>query len=204
MSGRLKSLKSITGKLTENVYTFSVIAKVISIITGLLYSILFARYLGSELRGDASVILNYSEMISLILCLGVYQAYPYFRKNSEKTIYMEYINYVFGMFFIYLIIAVVLCISGIFPTNIVVSIMLAPILMGIKQLNYVVLVENPKLRNTANIKLDLFDIGFLTLLIIITKANYSLCIVFLVVKYLVFFIIAVANLKVNFFLYGQH
>ena len=199
MSGRLKRIKSIAGQFIENAYTFSIIAKVISIITGLLYSILFARYLGSELRGDASVILNYSEMISLILCLGVYQAYPYFKKNSKKSIYMEYINYVFGMFFVYILLSVALCISGIFSVNIVVSIMLAPILMVIKQLNYVVLIENPKLRNTANIKLDLFDIAFLALLLIFTKANYLLCILFLVVKQLVFLLIAVANLKVSIF-----
>jgi hypothetical protein len=69
--------------------------------------------------------------------------------------------------------------------------------MGIQQLNNVVLIENPKLRNTASIRLDLFDIVFLTVLMIFTKANYLLCITFLIVKNLVYFIIAVSNLKVK-------
>ena len=73
--------KRFLSKITNNAYIFSVIAKVISIITGIIYSILFARYLGSELRGQASIILNYSEMFSLILCLGIYQAYPYFKQR---------------------------------------------------------------------------------------------------------------------------
>ena len=192
-------IKKTLQNITENTYIFSVIAKIISIITGLIYSILFARYLGPELRGTASIILNYSEIISLILCLGIYQAYPYFRKEREESIYMEYINYVFGLFLIYLIMGILLCLTGIFSINIVISIILAPVLMGIKQLNYVVLIENPKLRNTANIKLDLFDIIFLFLLLIFTKANYSLCILFLIIKHLFFFVIAIANLKVNIF-----
>ena len=71
--------------------------------------------------------------------------------------------------------------------------------MAIKQLNYVVLIENPKLRNLANIKLDLFDIIFLIVLLLVTKANYALCIALLVIKQLVFFVIAVENLKINIF-----
>ena len=126
--------------LTNNEYIFSVIAKFIGIFTGIIYTILFSRYFGAELRGQSSVILNYGEMISLVLCLGVYQAYPYFKKEFKKDIYIEYINYIFGLLVLYIIIACILILNIDFDITTKISIILAPILMGIKQLNYVVLI----------------------------------------------------------------
>lgn len=185
-------------KIVDNEYVFSVLAKVISAFSGVVYSILFARYLGPELRGEAAVILNYSEMISLVLCMGIYQAYPYFKKITGKDLYMEFINYTFGLFLLYTFITVFLVSVFECSISMALSILLAPILMGIKQLNYFVLIENPKIRNTANIKLDVFDIIFLTILLVVTKADYGFCVFFLVTKHLVFFVIACLNLKVNF------
>ena len=167
-------------KIIDNEYVFSVVAKVISVFSGIVYSILFARYLGPELRGEAAVILNYSEMISLVLCLGIYQAYPYFKKTTGKDLYMEFINYIFGLLLLYIVVAVVLICLFDWKISIALSILLAPILMGIKQLNYFVLIENPKIRNTANIKLDIFDIVFLSVLLIVTEADYGFCVFFLV------------------------
>ena len=183
--------------LTNNEYIFSVIAKFIGIFTGIIYTILFSRYFGAELRGQSSVILNYGEMISLVLCLGVYQAYPYFKKEFKKDIYIEYINYIFGLLVLYIIIACILILNIDFDITTKISIILAPILMGIKQLNYVVLIENSKLRNTSNIKLDIFDIVLLAVLMVFTKANLVLCILFLIVKHLVFLFIAISNLQIK-------
>ncbi|RJE48973.1 MULTISPECIES: polysaccharide biosynthesis C-terminal domain-containing protein [unclassified Dehalobacter] len=184
-------------KLTDNAYVFSMLARIIGVMTGLVHSILYTRYLGAELRGEASVILNYAGLISLVLCFGVYQAYPFFKKKTGQDIYREYINYVFGLFFLYIIISAILIFLLDLPTDLKVVTLLIPLLMGIKQLNYVVLIENPKLRNTASIRLDLFDIAFLVILMIFTTANYFLCITFLIVKHLVYFIIAVSNLKIK-------
>ena len=183
--------------LTNNEYIFSVIAKFIGIFTGIIYTILFSRYFGAELRGQSSVILNYGEMISLVLCLGVYQAYPYFKKEFKKDIYIEYINYIFGLLVLYIIIACILILNIDFDITTKISIILAPILMGIQQLNYVVLIENSKLRNTSNIKLDIFDIVLLAVLMVFTKANLVLCILFLIVKHLVFLFIAISNLQIK-------
>lgn len=189
--------KVIIKNLTNNEYIFSVIAKVIGIFTGIIYTIIFSRYFGAELRGQSSVILNYGEMISLVLCLGVYQAYPYFKKEFKKDIYIEYINYIFGLLVLYIIIAFILILNIDFDITTKISIILAPILMGIKQLNYVVLIENSKLRNISNIKLDVFDIVLLAILMIFTKANLVLCILFLIVKHLVFLFIAISNLQIK-------
>lgn len=196
--GLFHNISSIK-RLINNAYVYSVIAKVISVLTGFLYSILYSRYLGAELRGTASVIINNSDLIMLILCLGIYQAYPYFKKRAEESIYMEYINYVFGLFFLYVIGCIAIGIICRPSAQNCIVLALIPLMFAAKELNYVVLIENPRLRNTANIILDIFDIVFITVLMVFTKATFALCAMFLIVKYLVCFIIGVANLKVNVF-----
>ena len=54
-------------KIANNAYVFSLIAKVFSVISGIVYSILYSRYLGAELRGTASIINNYADILSIIL-----------------------------------------------------------------------------------------------------------------------------------------
>ena len=189
-------------KLTENEYVFSVIAKIIGVLTGLIYSILFNRYLGAELKGEAAIVTNTAALVSLVLCLGVYQAYPFFRKQAQVSVeelYTSFINRVLGLFLCYLLICVSAALFLPVSTNLRISFVLMPLLMGTKQLNYVVLIERPKLRNTASIILNLIDIVIIGALMIFTEANYFYCYAFLIAKELIYFIIAFQNLRINIF-----
>lgn len=192
-------IKKLVGKITGNAYGFSVFAKIISVVTGLLYAILYSRYLGAELRGTASVINNYVEMIMLVLCFGTHHAYPYFKKKTGKDIYREFINSLFGMVIAYYILAAIFLAVVRPGTDVCVIAILIPSSLAIRELNYIVLIENPKVRNTALIGLDIFDIIFLGALMLFTEANYFYCILFLCVRNFVSFAIAVENLKVNIF-----
>ncbi len=192
-------IKKLIGKITDNAYSFSVFAKIVSALTGLLYAVLYSRYLGAELRGTASVINNYVEMIMLVLCFGTHHAYPYFKKKTGKDIYREFINNLFGMVIAYYIFAAVFLLVLRPSTNVCVIALLIPSSLAIRQLNYVVLIENPKVRNKALIGLDIFDIVFLSVLLIFTEANYFWCILFLCVRNFVSFLIAVENMKINVF-----
>ena len=69
-------MKRLIRRLTQNDYVFTVIARLLSFALGMVYSVLYSRYLHSELRGDVAVILNYSSFAMLILCFGINQGYP--------------------------------------------------------------------------------------------------------------------------------
>ena len=69
-------------KITNNAYSFSVLTRVLSVLIGFVYTVVYTRYLGKELRGTASEINNYVELATLFLCLGMHQAYPYFKKKT--------------------------------------------------------------------------------------------------------------------------
>ena len=195
----MSRVRNTARNVVNNEYAYSVIAKVVGVFLGLLYSILYSRYLGAELRGEASVITNFSALGSLLLCVGIYQAYPYFRKTknvNQTELYMEYINNCIGMCLVYVIACTVIIAFAPLPIGRKISFVLLPFMVGTKLLNYVVLIEKPKIRNTASIYLFLIDIIIMAILMIFTDANLFYCYAFLIAKEAIYFIIAVKNLHI--------
>ena len=181
-------------KIVNNAYLFSVIAKVFSVFVGIVYSIVYARFLGSELRGVASIINNYGDIISIIICLGAFQAYPYFKKRDGKDIYESFINNVFALTFLCYIIVIPFVFLFHANIKIVVALLVSPIWMCTRQLNYVVLIEKPKLSNIAGIIVDTADLLIVTVLWIFLDANMGWCILIVTAKHVINLAICIKNI----------
>ena len=83
-----------TKSILLNEYVFSVFTKMISIMLGMIQSILIARYLGAELKGVNAYISSVVSVGSIIITFGIHQAYPYFRqKYGKEKIYNEYLSF---------------------------------------------------------------------------------------------------------------
>ena len=187
----------------KNPYIFSIFSKVVNIIGGILYTILFSRYLGSSLRGQASIVLNYAELISLVFSLGIYQSYPYFKKyqgdKQDDSLYIKFINYGITFLFIYLICFSIIVILIKPNIKYIIIIFLIPIFVGIRHFNYLVMVENPKIYNIASIQIIFIDILIIYILMISTKPNIVICYKFLIIKELINLLFSIKNLKINIF-----
>ena len=64
---------------------FSVFYKIAGVVLALIYSVFYSRYLGTILKGNAAIISNYISLISAFTALGMYQAYPYYRKTDKNV-----------------------------------------------------------------------------------------------------------------------
>ena len=180
-------------KLANNAYIFSIIAKGFSVLVGIIYSIFYSRYLGAELRGTASVVNNYADIISIFLCLGAFQAYPYFKQLGKKDIFNQFINNVITLMFLYYLVIIPIIIDPSLGLTIRAAMALSPIWMCSRQLNYVVLVEKPKLSNIANMILDAFDLIFILILFFFTTSNIVWCLAIVSVKQIVCLMICLKN-----------
>lgn len=190
-------ISGMVKKITNNEYVYSIIAKVFAVLTGFVYSIVYSRYMQAELRGYASVIINYAELIMLVLSFGIYQGYPFFRKKEEKMVYHDYINMVAGILCFYTIIGFSLIFLLRPSIEYSLVIVLVPMMLGTKLLNYCVLIEKPKVRNTASMYLNIIDILIVVVLMLISQSNFKICIVYLFLKEFIYFVSAVARLQVN-------
>lgn len=192
-------INSIVKRIINNEYVYSVFAKVLGVALGLVYSVLYSRYLGASFRGEASIITSYASLASIVMCFGIYQAYPYYRKSYEgspKEIYLEYINKSLGISILYMMLSFFLVI--IFPLTVdkKVSLVIVPLMTGTKLLNYVVLIEHPKIRNSASVALFLVDIALVGCFTFFTDVNLFFCYALLIIKEVIYFFIAIVNLHV--------
>ena len=189
--------KKLLYRTSNNEYLFSIVAKIFGVLAGVIFSVLYSRYLQAELRGTASVLSTYSELATLVLCFGVYQGYPYFRKNNRYNTNNEYINIIFGFVITYIICAVFVIILFRNNVNICVIAALVPFAIGTKELNYVVMIERPKDRNVSSILLSVFDIILVLFFILVIPVSYLSCIALLIIKECIYFIIAVKRLNID-------
>lgn len=134
--------------MKKNEYAIAVITKVIMVLIGLGESILLARYLGAELRGQLSYINSISQFLYLVATCGIYAAYPYFRKKDGKDVILpKTMSITVAMMLLYVGIAGIL--GVLFHKNIEVVgiIVLIPILFYNKVISFICMVERPNKRN---------------------------------------------------------
>ena len=144
-------------KIFSNQYIFSILTKVLIVFLGILSSVFINRYLGPTLKGEYSYILNIINIAVLVLNLGIYQSYPYFKRKYGEIIKSEYFNVVTVQFAIYMIIAIILSVI-ISNIQLTVILTLTPLMIYAKQLNFIALVEDINLRNKLNIGNQFFYI----------------------------------------------
>lgn len=190
-------------KLLKNDYTFSLVARVVCIIFGFIYTVLLSRYLGASLRGEYSIVQNYATLAAVLLSFGIYQAYPYFKKknpdkDNQKKLYKNITSNILGLFLIYLFICIFIVIFIPINFRIKMVLLIIPTSYLYKQINYILLIENPRICNITDVILSIFDIVVVTLLMFFTKANVFYCFAFLTIDKIVYAFLPVRNLKINF------
>ena len=96
-------------KLFKSEYILSMLNKGSGIVFGMATAIFLNRYLGPELKGEYAQIMVYVSTLPLFLDLGIYQAYPYFRKKYGEEMLQKFTDISLIQFFIYMAIAIVSC-----------------------------------------------------------------------------------------------
>ena len=69
---------------TARVFASSVFIKLVIVALGFVNSIVINRCLGVALRGEYTTLLNYSNLAQLLLCFGLGNAYPTFRRRIGR------------------------------------------------------------------------------------------------------------------------
>lgn len=150
-------------KIISNQYIFSLLTKAIHVLLGVLSSVFINRFLGPSLKGEYSYLLNIINMSVLILNLGIYQSYPYFKRRDTKNIKNKFFNIFLVQFIVYVILGTGLYfVSRSFSVAIIFT--LIPLMILRKQLNFIALVENVNCRNKINVGNQLFYVVILAII----------------------------------------
>ena len=186
-------------KLLKNEYIYSVITKILSVLIALAQSIIVARYLGAELKGEYSYIVSVSTVICIIITFGVQQAYPLLRKRyGKENIYKNYIGAIAFLFAVYFILAVFIITAFPLSKEVNAIVFISPLLAYSRVVAYVTLVESPNTRNTWWIIIALIDIAYITGLWLFAERNYNLMLSIMIFADLIKSIVYSLILKIRF------
>ena len=158
--------------IAKNDYVVAVVCKILGVLLTILYSALSARYLGAALKGEVAYMSGYATIISIILTVGVHQAYPYYRKQSGNAdIKNAFMNSVLFMIFVYYVICGLLSLFFADNQSIMVIMLLSPILAYSRISGYVYLVEAPTKRNVLYLIIEVVQIVYVLFLFLFLKRN---------------------------------
>lgn len=149
-------------KQIRNPYIFSLLSKFVMVFTAFLFTVIQARYLGSELKGQIAVVSSITGITSIVFEFGIHQAFPYYKKKTEGDIVPIFMR----ISLLLLLVSVAISCGAIFwlslePKYIAVMI-INPLLVYTRIVSYITLVEMPNKKNAIEML-----IGFIELLIVI-------------------------------------
>lgn len=184
-------------KLFNNQYIFSLFTKISLVVLGVFSSVFINRYLGPSLKGEYSYVLNIINIVVLLLNLGIYQSYPFFKRKKGDQIKSEYLNIMIQQFILYMIIAIVLSIV-VSSIQFTIICTLTPLMIFSKQLDFIALVEDINVRNKLNITNQLFYVIMLFFVFMLAPQKVIFIFAALYIKDLVIIFRIVKKYEVRF------
>ena len=159
-------------KLLKNEYISTAIGKFSTILGTVITTVLLNRYLGPQLRGEYSLVINQMALIVGVLNLGLPQVYHYYYRKSEDDCKV-FENLVMTQFVILLILSFILQFN-VKNNSSKIIILLVPIVVFAQQLNIISLVRNLNKRNKNNVIVAIFNVLMWIYVYFFSKTNIYL------------------------------
>ncbi len=139
-------IKTLAKKLTGNDYVFTIFTKIMAVVIGLIASSYSNRFLGPALKGELGRITSMISIIAVTANFGLYQPYPYYKRQGEPDVLDKFLRIFLAQFLIYTVIGVVAAKAlGSFALTAVC--LIAPIQVLANQLSFMIMVEDVKFKN---------------------------------------------------------
>ena len=158
-------------------YVDSFVNKILYCVIAFLANILLTRYLGTDLKGEYTYLLNITNIAAILAGLGIYQSIPFFNRLSgdpEKTL-EEYMNIFIFQCMLYLLACAV--ISAVFPDRRVIFIALLSVFDTVTQeLNMLLLIKDVYKRNRIFLYGNILNLALCGLLFFFAESSLVLAV----------------------------
>lgn len=142
----MPALRKLFKRVTENDYAFTIFTKIFAVLIGLIASSFSNRFLGAELKGQLGSISSLLSIVAVTANLGLYQPYPYYKRQCEPEVLDKFLRIFTLQFLLYTCVG---CIGAVFFDSIKLTAvcLLAPIQVLANQLSFLIMVEDVKYKN---------------------------------------------------------
>ena len=142
----MKFIRKLGRRLTANDYVFTIFTKVMAVFIGLVASSYSNRFLGAELKGQLGSISSLLSVVAVTANLGLYQPYPYYKRQREPGVLDRFLSIFALQFFCYTAIGVIGAVSF-RDLRLTAVCLLAPVQVLANQLSFMIMVEDVKFKN---------------------------------------------------------
>lgn len=168
--------------ILKNPYTFSLISKIFGVLVGFLFTVFQARFLGAEIKGQVATVNSIVSVTSIVFALGIYQVYPYYKRNSNIDVLPIFLKIAIFLLVVYgIAAAITISIFDISAKYIAVMI-LTPLLVYDGIISYVTLVEEPNKRNAIDMIVMFAELVLVLVLWLTSSPNFIIGVVIIAIK----------------------
>lgn len=140
-------LSGIARRITGNDYVYTIFTKIMAVLIGLIASSYSNRFLGPELKGELGQISSMISIVAVTANFGLYQPYPYYKRQGEPDVLDKFLRIFLLQFFVYMVIGVAGALA--FDSFALTAVcLIAPIQVLANQLSFMIMVEDVKFKNT--------------------------------------------------------
>ena len=139
-------LKSIARRITGNDYVYTIFTKIMAVVIGLVASSYSNRFLGPELKGELGRISSMISIIAVTANFGLYQPYPYYKRQGEPDVLDKFLRIFLLQFAVYMAVGIAAA-TALHSFALTAVCLIAPIQVLANQLSFMIMVEDVKFKN---------------------------------------------------------
>ena len=160
--------------LIHNPYSFSLISKVFSVLVGFLFTVFQARFLGAEIKGQVATVNSIVSVACIVFDFGISQAYPYFKRNSQRDVLPIFMKLALGMLTASMVLVVSIITVFDLPLKYIAILCFTPMMVYDGIVSYVTLIEEPNKRSLTDMLVMGGELLFVVLLWLFAKPSFLL------------------------------
>lgn len=159
-------------QIIKNPYVYSVLSKMVFVLTGFLFTVFQSRFLGAEIKGQVAVVNSITGIAYIIVSLGIYESYPFYKRKYGNDILPVFLRLSLVMFVIYQAVAIIVSAVGNFSNTTNAALLLTPVIMYSTVICYYSLIENPNQKNRIDMLISVGELLVLVFLWIFARPGF--------------------------------
>jgi len=167
--------------LFKNQYVFSIISKFGIVVLGFLFTVVQARYLGAEIKGQITFVTSITSITSIVLGFGIHQAYPYYKKKTSLNLLPIFLKISLIQLGMYIVLAIVLAII-MKEAKLIAIVLTTPVMVYNRIVSYITMVEEPNKKNSIEIIVNAAELLLVVVLWIMMPASFLIGVIIIAFK----------------------
>lgn len=169
-------------KIIKNPYFFSLFAKVFGVVGAFVFTVFQARFLGAEIKGQVATVNSIVSVAYIVFSWGIAQAYPYYKRNSDRDILPVFMRISLLLFAVYMVIAAASILLARMSLKYAAVFLLTPIMTYETIVSSITLIEKPNKRNLTGMFVVVVELVLVALLWMLAEPSFAIGVFIITIK----------------------